>query len=65
LLAVVSACTCSRLNDRVKLVGPVISCVPVPSDHTNPAAPWGSNPHIPFHALATDRCVWGVGVGGS
>lgn len=50
------AVLCSRLNERVKMVGPVVSCVPAPLDPQDPSAPWAYNPHIPFHALAVDRC---------
>lgn len=48
----------SRITDKVKLVGPTISCEGSPKDG-NIDGEWRTNPHVQSYVLATDQASFG------
>lgn len=49
-----------KLTDRVKLVGPTISCEGSPYKG-NAKGEWRANPHVQSYVLATDQARWSAG----
>lgn len=49
----------NRLSDKVKLVGPTISCEGAPKGG-DAAGEWRGNPYVSPHAWATDAQGWGL-----